>query len=324
DQIETFFINMLRGTGIAGLHGILPKQKHLIHPMLFTYKKDIEKFILDHKLDFRKDTSNQSIKYLRNKIRHKIIPLFEEINPDFEILLNKNIERIREAENIFKKTINKEKNKILQFKDNKILISISSLKKLHPVKTFLFEFLSSYNFNFSVIEDIIASLDNISGKQFYSSTHRLIKDREHLIITKIPARSLYKDEPIIKQEYFINENETVINSPVKLKINKIPNNEKFVLKKNKKIASLDYDKLKFPLKIRKWKTGDYFFPFGMTTRKKISDFFIDNKFSLLDKENTWLLCSDNKIIWIVGFRIDNRFKVTKKTKKIFQIMYLKN
>ena len=313
DQIETFFINILRGTGIAGLHGILPKQNNIIHPLLFSNRKRIEDFRKKNNLKFREDSSNISEKYLRNKIRHRIIPLLKDINPEFEQIINKNIERFRETEKIYASQIEKERNKIVEIQEDKIVFPIKKLKILDSLSTYLYEFLSPYNFSFHVVEDIVAALDDIPGKQFFSPTHRLIKDREELIITP------KKHENHSVEQYTVNEKS--IDKPVNLKIDKVFSVRDFKIPQSNNIACLDYEKLKFPLILRKWKEGDYFYPLGLNSRKKLSDFFIDRKFSLLDKENAWLLCSGDKIVWIVGFRIDNRFKITKRTKKIFQIEY---
>ncbi len=318
DQIETLFINFLRGTGIKGLHGILPKQHHILHPLLFTYRKDIEKFLLENNLSYRIDRTNKSLNIIRNKFRHSILPLLKEINPNYKNIITKNIERLREAELIYKTQINNKKNKVIQERDNKTFISIEQLKNLHPIRTYLFEFLAPYDFNFSVVENIIDSLNNISGKQFFSHSHRLIKDRNNLIITKRAETQHPNKMEVNVRDYFINENDSLIKEPVKLEIRKITN-ENYKIPKDKNTSSLDIDKLKFPLILRKWQKGDFFYPFGMYKKKKLSDYFIDQKFSLIDKENTWLLCSKNIIVWIVGQRPDNRFRITKYTKIVYQV-----
>jgi len=314
DQVETFFINLLHGTGISGLHGILPKINSLVHPLMFTYRKNIEDYANENKLAFRVDSSNKSVKYTRNKLRHQIIPLFHKINPEFNQTINKNVERFREVEHIYKEAIQRENDKVFFKRPNKTLISIPLLRKLYPLKTYLYEFLSPYNFSFPIVCDIVAALDDISGKQFFSPTHRLIKDRELLIITKRRKRSKEEEGPI-----YINEQDIIIKNPLNIKITKSLIKEDLKIPVSRMVACLDIDKLSFPLEFRKWKKGDFFYPLGMKTRKKISDFFIDNKFSLIDKENTWLLCSRGKIVWVVGYRIDNRFKIGPNTRKIIQL-----
>ena len=313
DQIETFFINIIRGTGIAGLHGIISKQNNIIRPLLFAYRNDIEAFLKKNNIPFRTDSTNNSVKFMRNKFRNLILPQLYQINKNYKKTIINDIKRLKDAEFIYKTKINEVKKNILIKGGKNILIPIEKLKELNPLRTYLFEFLSSYNFNFSTVEDIISRLDDISGKQFFSSSHRLIKDREYLIISELDKKS---EANAI--EFFINENDLFINTPVSLKFKKLIYNKDFIISKDKFIACFDKDKLKFPLQIRKWKKGDYFYPFGMNKKKKLSDFFIDEKFSLLEKEKIWLLCSDNDIVWIIGKRIDNRFRIRNNTKNIFQ------
>lgn len=313
DSVETFFINLLRGTGIAGLHGIQPKQNMFIRPLLFTRREELENFIKKEKLEYRQDSSNQSTKIRRNFIRHKIIPLFKEMNPAFLQTMQENMERLKETESIFGKIISQEIPLLVEQKDDKILIFIEKLRRKKSPKIYLFEILNNYGFNSATIEDIAESLNDISGKQFYSSTHRLVRDRKYLIIT--PFQSTEKNEIIL-----IDSTIQSVETPVKLSISQF-RNSKYQISKKTNIASLDFDKLKFPLEIRKWRRGDSFYPFGMNQKKKLSDFFIDNKFSIPEKENAWLLCSENKIVWLIGHRIDNRFRITEPTKKVYKIEF---
>jgi len=314
DQIETFFINLFRGTGISGLHGILPKQGNLIHPLLFAYRKEIEEFAKANNLDHREDSSNLKTDYTRNKIRHKLIPVIKEINPDYAEIISKNISRLRQSEDIYRQQVRNISDKVLIIDKEAIKISISKLLELQPVETYLFELISPFYFNYSDVQDIINSLDSTSGKQFFSSTHRIIKDREYLIIEET-----VKKNNTIQPEYYISTNDSFINHPVKYRISRLTKPVNFVPSKETSIAFLDEDKLKFPLKIRKWKTGDYFYPFGMNKKKLLSDFFIDNKFTIPEKEKTWIITSGNQIVWIVGHRIDNRNRITESTQRVFRI-----
>lgn len=345
DSIETFFINLIRGTGISGLHGILPKHGRIIRPMLFTTKNEIEVYVKKHKLKYREDSSNASDKYVRNKIRHHITPVLKELNPGFENTFNKTINHIREVELIYKNDIETKRSKIVKQEKNNILISIKQLKKLQPIATYLYEFLKPYNYNESIVEEIVLALDGESGKQFFSSTHRLIKDREFLIIEQRKESQEIRSK---KQELRIKSQETGIknqelrnkkqdpgldtkDSEIKVLINQKAidldnlklsfksevNSLATEIQKSASIAYLDLEKLEFPLEIRKWQKGDVFYPFGMKGKKKLSDFFIDKKLSLNQKENAWLLTSKGKIAWVIGQRIDNRFKITEKTRKIY-------
>ncbi len=192
DAVETFFINIIRGTGISGLHGILPKQGNIIRPLLFTKKGEIENYIKTHKLKYREDSSNASDKYVRNKIRHQVIPLLKELNPNLENTITNNIQHLKDVEIIYKNEIEKKKSEIIKASDTgETSISIKSLKKLNPVATYLFEFLKSFNYNATTIDEIVVALDGESGKQFFSDTHRLIKDRENLIIEKFNPDSYW-------------------------------------------------------------------------------------------------------------------------------------
>ncbi|MDD2489123.1 MAG: tRNA lysidine(34) synthetase TilS [Bacteroidales bacterium] len=311
DSIETFFINLLRGTGIAGLHGILQKVNRLIHPLLFTNRKEIIDYQQKNKLQYVEDSTNATTKYTRNKIRHELIPLLKEISPNFQKTILKEIERFKETEEVFRTLINKAKQELITKQNNHLKISIEKIKNLKPINIYLYEILSEYNFNESTINSIKESLDDTPGKQFYSETHRLVKDREYLLIT-----------PNIKQgitEYKIDLGQTFVTVPINLQIEVLTDLSFIKIPKTKDIAMLDYDKLVFPLILRKWKNGDSFYPYGMKSEKKISTYYKDLKYSLLDKESQWLLCSDNNIVWVVGQRIDERYKITNKTNTIYRL-----
>jgi tRNA(Ile)-lysidine synthase len=310
DSIETFFINLIRGTGIAGLHGILPKQGCIIRPLLFTGKDDILAFAKKNKLRHREDSSNTSDKYLRNKIRQKIIPVLKELNPKISSTLLKDIDHLRDVEKIYRNEIGNKKQKILRIKKSTIYLSIARLKELEPLTAYLFEFLRPYGFNPSSVEEIVSSLGKISGKQFFSATHRLVHDRKDLIIQKKEALNPEKKSITIKKSQKKVETDELF-----LQLKQGPVGTFF--SHSSKCAVLDFDKLSFPLKVRKWQQGDVFQPLGMKGKKKLSDFFIDRKLSIAEKENTWLLLSEEKIVWVIGQRIDDRFKVTDKTRKIY-------
>lgn len=312
DSTETFIINLLRGTGIAGLHGILPKSKNIIRPLLFTTRKKITEYAIDNKLQHVEDSTNKDNSFTRNKIRNEIVPILREISPNFDTILRKDIERLRETEQVFRSVIDKVKETVLIKKDKHIEIEIDKLKSLYPIHIFLYEIFSEYGFNDATINAIYDSLDEISGKQFYSENYRVVKDRKYLFITK-------KDNDKINTNYSINTYQTNITYPLHLHLELLKDLNFIKIPKEKNVGMFDYDLLKFPLEIRHWKQGDTFYPFGLHGEKKLSDFFTNNKYSLIDKENQWILCSGEDIVWIMGERIDDRFKITSKTKTIYKI-----
>jgi len=317
DQAETFFINLLRGTGIAGLHGILPKQEKLIHPLMFTNRKAIIQYANDANINFREDSSNKETKYLRNKIRHQILPSLNKIKPDFAKTLSKSIKQIGAAERIYKKEIARVTNIALKKnKDNTHSIGISELENLPDAEVYLFEMISDFNFNYSDAEDMIKSIISEPGKIFYSITHRIIRDRNCFIIEE---KSKAKDE---RKEYCIDKFYEKITEPLNLLFETINVSNKFKINPDKKIGFFDVKTLKFPLKIRRWQKGDFFYPLGLNHKKLLSDFFTDIKFNLRDKENVWLLTSGDDIVWIIGHRIDNRFKLTNQTTQAIKVSFL--
>jgi tRNA(Ile)-lysidine synthase len=313
DSIETFLINLLRGTGIAGLHGMLQKVNNVIHPLLFTNRKAITQYQIANKIEYVEDSTNQSTKYTRNKIRHELIPLMKEIAPNFQRTIIRNIERFRETEEVFRSVVNKVEQDLIEVDNNNniVKLSISKLQTLFPQNIFLYELLSPYGFNESTINSIAEALSETPGKQFYSETHRLIKDREYLII----APNTQADT----KQYYIHEDQTNLNTPIRLHIELLKDLSFVRIPKVKEIAMLDADKLQFPLILRKWKQGDSFFPYGFRGEKKISEFYKNLKYSIIDKENQWLLCSSDDIIWVVGQRIDERYKITNQTKTIYKL-----
>ena len=314
DQIETLFINLARGTGIAGLHGILPKQNRIIHPLMFAFRSDIEAFVETMQLDYRTDQSNFSTKYIRNKIRHNLLPVFEEINPNFRKSVHETIKRIRETEMVYNDAIAEKRKELIQVRENKNYIPIDKLLELNPLSVYLFEILSTFGFNSDSVNDILSSLKGESGKQFLSASHILIKDREYLVIMK---RDEYPDE--IGYEISVLDCTYKIKYPFKLEFSKFSRTADLKISADPMNAYLDFDLLQFPLTIRKWKRGDYFYPLGMKGKKKLSDYFIDQKFSLIDKNNTWLLLSNEDIVWVIGHRIDHRFRIQNETKTIYTI-----
>ncbi len=310
DLIETFFLNLSRKTGIKGLTGIKEKSGNIIRPLLFADRKEIEDFARYNFIDFREDSSNKEVIYQRNFLRNKILPLFSEWNPSFKNNLLASIENLKAVEQVYNGYLSEEKEKVINVNDDEVVIQINLLLNVPFPGTLLFEILAEYNFNSVVIGEIYDSLSNDSGKQFYSKTHRVIKDRDCLYLTPLEN----KEDRI----YYIETDDIELFEPLDLNLEK-SQIKGFEIIKDSNVACLDLDLLEFPLLIRKWKQGDYFQPLGMTGFKKVSDFFIDMKVPIHEKENTWILCSGKKIVWIMGLRIDNRFKITSDTKRIFKI-----
>jgi len=314
DQTETFFINLFRGTGISGLRGILPKNGKCIRPLLFASRNEIEEFAANNGILFRNDSSNDSDKYLRNRIRHQVIPALKETYPDFRKGFITTFKNLTGAEIILNQEIKKKSETLLEKQDFTIKIELKKLRLLDPLPVYLFEILKPFHFNFSTVEDICEALERIAGKSFFSTTHCLRGERDELVITPLTAM-----ENEYEQEFSIPENETSINFPVNLSFEITEDKAGFLIQNNPDLAQLDYGKLQFPLKIRKWKPGDAFIPLGMKGKKLLSDFFINQKFSEAEKQKTWLLVSGNEIVWIIGHRISDKFKITEKTKTILII-----
>lgn len=313
DVLETFFINLSRGTGIRGLTGIAPMSGKVIRPLLFASRESITAYAAEKGIAYREDSSNASDKYLRNRVRNSLLPLLEEQNPSFRKSLMETIDRLSETEILFREEIQKLKERLLQQQDDRILIRIPELKKLESRKTILHEMLSEFGFGGSLLDDILSAIDGPPGKQFFSPTHRLVKDREELILTP-----LEDDE---KRRYYLELESGQVYDPIDLEWIIVEHTEKFSIPKDPNIACLDLDMLDFPLILRKWEKGDSFQPFGMKGMKKISDFLIDEKVSLPDKERTWLLASGQKILWVVGYRIDDGFRINPSTRQVLMIRY---
>jgi len=315
DQAETFFINLLRGTGISGMHGIMPRQGKIIRPLMFTTREKIMSFALDLNLAWCEDRSNKSRKYLRNKLRLDVFSELYKINPQFSHKLNESISHLRDVETIYDSHIAGVTADLVQHTPEGILISIDWVYEYEPHNTYLFELLKPYGFSYPVVKEIVRSLDTFSGKIFYSPTHRLLRDRENFIIQ--PLSTLSSDHHN-GEVFYLEKNILNIEHPVCLCTHQTDNITELPMGKSS-IACLDMDKLEFPLKLRKWEKGDWFIPLGLKGKKKLSDFFINQKLSLADKEKTWLVLSGDDIVWVIGKRIDNRFRITPKTKRAFVI-----
>jgi len=314
DQLETFFLNLARGTGLSGLTGMRPINGKIVRPLLFASREEIEKYRIKNFLDFREDSSNQSLDYQRNKIRHTLLPVMETLNPSFREGMIRTMSYLEDVSKICDKAILQAWEQVSVRKGNEFMISIAELKLLDPLSTYLFEFLKPYGFKSLVVSDIIASLDGISGKQFISPTYRIVHDREILILTPVHHQN--------RKYFYLEEGKEELLSPVHLKIGVLKRNDSFKTPDTPLVACIDYNKLQFPLVIRKWQQGDYFKPLGMNGFKKVSDFFIDSKLSLPQKENTWMITNGEQVVWIIGQRLDDRYKITPATQTILRLELL--
>ncbi len=311
DLAETILLNLIRGTGLKGLIGIEPKNGNIIRPLLDCSRNEIHDYALWKGLNWVLDSTNNANDYTRNKIRNQITPLLSEINPSINETLNTNSKNLRGAWKIFNDKINEIKAQLVGKIADKTTIDIEGLLKQADVETVLFELLNEFNFKSDVIKNIASSLHSTPGLQFFSDSHRLIKDRTHLIIEKKTNETTL--------EYEIEATHTEIDEPIRLKLNRFAKTEDFEPSKSTDTIHIDAEKINYPLCIRKWRQGDSFQPFGMSKNKKVSDFFIDSKLSIIQKEETWLLTSDENIVWIIGWRLDNRFKTDSRTNEILEI-----
>ncbi|WP_162053714.1 tRNA lysidine(34) synthetase TilS [Pontibacter pamirensis] len=311
DTTETILLHLTKGTGIAGLHGIPAKNGYIIRPLLQVTKDDIYEFVTTNKLIWREDSSNETTKYQRNKIRHDVIPVLKEINPSLEETMQHTAERVSHAEAIVALYIDQLRQQCTKEAEEAIYIALPPLQQATGLPVVLHELLRPYNFSYSVVLELVAALEGISGKQFDSPTHTLVKDRDQLVITPKNISSF--------GSIMIAEGETTVEAGNMSFSFRYADAASYKLNTKPHVAALDADQLKFPLKLRAWQEGDWFVPLGMNGKKKISDLLIDKKVPANLKPQTLVLVSEQSIAWVVGLRPDNRFKVTDKTQKVVEI-----
>lgn len=311
DSVETLLMNLVRGSGIRGLTGIRPKNGFVVRPLLAVSRQELLQWLAEQSYTYVTDSTNLSDVYTRNFIRLKVLPLLEEINPSVKSSIARTAEHLSAAEAIYLETIRKARQEIVT-SDHRL--SIPALMRYPAPETILYELLKPYGFTRLVADEVFLSLSKESGKLFYAPDYRLVKDREYLLV--VP-----RDQEGKPTTYTLEAEEGVWHEPIELSCRKIVLSSGFRLEKDKRTAYLDYDKLRFPLVLRTWQEGDWFVPFGMKGRKKLSDYFSDHKFSRIQKEQTWLLCSGNDIVWIVGERSDNRFRIDERTKSVLIVNF---
>ncbi len=312
DVLETVLYNLVKGTGIAGLHGIKPKKEQIVRPLLFATKQEIIDYVQQNNLKWREDSSNVSNKYSRNLLRNEVIPLLKRINPSLENTMQQTVERLAAVERIFENEILQVKQRIQRIENEVIYLNIPLLSRENEVIIKLYEILKPYHFNYIQTQQIIESLYKNAGRIFVSPTHNLVKDRNELVIVA-------NNKQEISELLIDTETQYVVNKYFELHIEKFKKTESFEVERNAAVAFLDKNRLKFPLTARLWKEGDKFMPFGMKGMKNISDFLNDKKIPLNLKNKIWVLCSGNEIVWVIGHRIDERYKVNDKTQDIYRI-----
>jgi tRNA(Ile)-lysidine synthase len=312
DNIETVLMNFFRGTGIKGMRGIETRNGKIVRPLLFAHRSELETFLEANELAFVSDYTNFEDDYTRNYFRNQLIPGVQKVFPQAEDNLLRNIERFAGAELLYNEAIELYKNKLLEIKGAEVHIPVLKLQKIPAANTILYEIATNYGFTAHQTAEVMALLHSETGKYVASTTHRIIKNRKWLIIAPLDTENA---QTILVEQGSGN----IIYSGGALLVEKMP--EPVAISNDDGIAQLDAALIQFPLVLRKWKTGDYFYPLGMKKKKKVNRFLSDLKLSVTQKENIWVLEMDKKIIWVVGRRIDDRFKVTGKTTDICLISF---
>jgi len=308
DSLETVLINFTRGSGLDGLTGIPQQNGTIVRPLLPFSRNEIETFAKENTIEWREDSSNASDKYLRNKLRHDVIPILKELNPSLLDSFEKTISNLQQAQTLVDDASRIIYRKVVTDINFQKRINLSELMQLPNYQAYLYQWLEPFGFSdWNSINDLVIAQ---SGKQIHSQNHILLKDRNELIVYP-------KENADETERFLIDIDQKEVKFPLKIAFCNVDD----ISVQATNTIFVDEEKLKFPLEIRKWQEGDLFYPFGMNGSKKLSKYFKDEKFSLLDKSNTWLLCSENQIVWVVGKRQDERFKVEDKTTKILKINY---
>jgi tRNA(Ile)-lysidine synthase len=306
DDLETFFINLSRGTGLNGLTGIPKENNKIIRPLLKFSREEILKYAEENNLKWREDSSNQKTDYLRNTLRLEVLPQFKKVNDSVLKNFQKTQQNLKASQNLIEDYLALVYNLVVTEATDSYKINIQKIKDLPHTEALLYELLNS--FGFTEWDDVSQLLDAQTGKKVFSKTHQLLKNRDELILTEISKENFSEEFSVPKEGVVF---------PINLKIE----SAEYIGETEKNLIYVASEKLNFPLKLRKWERGDSFHPFGMKGKKKLSKFFKDEKIPLTEKEKIWLLLSDEKIVWVIGHRMDDRFKVTKDSKKILKITW---
>ena len=314
DSIETFFINLLRGTGLRGLTGINRQYGKVVRPLLYASREDILDYAKQNNIPYRNDSSNLSTKYLRNKIRLNLMPMLQDINPQFSVLMQGNLERLDKAQQFIDAAIEQIRKVALHSENGIDTIDVSAIDEMYPRDFVVYELLnSSYGFKGDVVEQINKALQRgATDKRFYSRDYVAHLDRGNILVAKIEEED--SCEVIIEQD---DTQSCCGNSVLRYEHTLIDKIEDFRLPSD--VALFDEAKLQYPLRLRRWREGDSFVPFGMEGRKKVGDFLTDLKVPVVERKRQLVLLSGEEIIWVVGRRIDDRKRIDAKSKKILKI-----
>jgi tRNA(Ile)-lysidine synthase len=316
DTIETVFFHFLRGTGIKGMTGIPVSNEKIIRPLLHHSKKEIEAYAVIHSIEYRNDSSNKKEEYTRNKLRNTILPLIEESFPQLRQTMSKNINRFNEVNEIYQDAIEKMRRRLLEQRGQDYYIPIRKLQHVSPLQTITYELIKPFHFSFEQAIELIRLFDSHTGAYIQSHSHRIIRNREMLIITSIDTSA--SDMIIVNAS-----SEEISCADFTVSFSRLAG-PLDIRSKEKNVEWIDCQQLKYPLLLRKWRQGDYLYPLGMTKKKKVSRMLIDEKIALPEKEKIWVLESDKKIVWVSGIRIDHRYRMTNTTADIVQIRLVKN
>lgn len=313
DSVETFFINLIRGTGLRGLTGINVTNGHIVRPLLFASRREILEYALSNGVTYREDSTNHTTKYLRNKIRLGIIPRIKEVSPNFGTTMTRNVERLSIALQFIDRQMELIRRQITNEVGDSVVISLDMIDNELPTDYVVYEMLRPYGFNTEVINDLCRSIiaEN-SGVKFFSPSHIAYLNRNHIIIKSIAAAESYRVtlDRNTRREFCLGG---------LLSLETVDRDDIDTLQQPANVALLDADLIHYPLTVRLWNEGDSFIPFGMTGHKKVSDFLIDDKVALPDKERQLVIESDGEIVWLVGRRIDDRYRITGNTRHVLKI-----
>ncbi|SHL50638.1 tRNA(Ile)-lysidine synthase [Chitinophaga jiangningensis] len=312
DSVETALMNFAKGTGIAGLHGILPKYDKIIRPMLFAEKDTLVAWATRKNLQFVEDSSNATDKYTRNYFRHHVIPVIQESIPAAVKNMAGTIEKIREAEVLYQESVTRHRKALLTQKEDHWMIPVLKLQKTVPLQTIAWEIFREFGCSSAQLPQVLNLLESESGRYVETPTHRILRNRAWLLITALQEKAA----PVIS---ISNDTTNVHYGGGQLHLRHIDKSHAGSIPQSQETAWVDASQLRYPLILRKWKQGDYFYPLGMRKKKKLSRFFIDQKLSIPEKEQVWVLESQKRVVWVIGMRIDDRFKILPSTEKILSI-----